>query len=479
MPRGRSAVLLVMAWAALATGIAISPVSGTGLRTLCNVAIVSDRLRELQPMVRAAEEQQAARETLKLLAARVEHESKALVSSLATMSELHGDDDRLSQDGQNDAAEIGWLTSEAVRLHTLLEEQQQQITLLEAEASGSASRAREVFDLLDVNEDGILSLDEFQEAASTLFSGVSENMLKATMKARFDSADVDSDGNLDFDEFAAMLASMRGDALPPLREARAVGLANLLDVTLKLTSHNLARELISTCSATTTPGGRVTTLSSCVERWCEIDAQATATAARLTERDGAVSYVGRASEYEVLLSSVRHLATDLSLDNLNSTEWSILRMQRMARQAVVGLRTTLAFCWRGLRIMAADLRVVLAVGRQFFTGAKINDKDVKHVGRTLVDLIALVPYTIIMLIPLSPPGHVFVFSLLNRAFPAAVPSAFTQQRQDVDVIYSQIAAEAARDSRSYSSLLAGGATKRLRTASLRIWRAVTKRPPSR
>eukprot|EP00326_Haptolina_ericina_P016648 CAMPEP_0181178490 /NCGR_PEP_ID=MMETSP1096-20121128/5751_1 /TAXON_ID=156174 ORGANISM="Chrysochromulina ericina, Strain CCMP281" /NCGR_SAMPLE_ID=MMETSP1096 /ASSEMBLY_ACC=CAM_ASM_000453 /LENGTH=120 /DNA_ID=CAMNT_0023266769 /DNA_START=301 /DNA_END=661 /DNA_ORIENTATION=- len=37
-----------------------------------------------------------------------------------------------------------------------------------------------------------------------------------------------------------------------------------------------------------------------------------------------------------------------------------------------------------------------------------------------------------MVIPMSPPGHVFAFSLLNRCFPGAKPSGFTMQRQDLD-----------------------------------------------
>ena len=37
---------------------------------------------------------------------------------------------------------------------------------------------------------------------------------------------------------------------------------------------------------------------------------------------------------------------------------------------------------------------------------------------------------------MSPPGHVFAFSVLNRVFPNAVPSAFTAQRQDINDIYT-------------------------------------------
>lgn len=75
-------------------------------------------------------------------------------------------------------------------------------------------------------------------------------------------------------------------------------------------------------------------------------------------------------------------------------------------------------------------------------GTPMQPSDWALCRRTLTDMAMLVPYTIIMVIPLSPPGHVFAVSLLNRCFPAAVPSQFTSQRQDVYEIYSRIAVEA-------------------------------------
>merc|ERR1719487_2722062 len=77
----------------------------------------------------------------------------------------------------------------------------------------------------------------------------------------------------------------------------------------------------------------------------------------------------------------------------------------------------------------------------------MGPKDWALVRRVALDLIALVPYTIIMIVPLSPPGHVFAFSLMKRCFPNAVPSPFTEERQDIYEIYSRIANEAA-DARS-------------------------------
>ena len=72
----------------------------------------------------------------------------------------------------------------------------------------------------------------------------------------------------------------------------------------------------------------------------------------------------------------------------------------------------------------------------------MQPKDWALVKRVVIDLVSLIPYTVIMVIPLSPPGHVFAFSLWKKCFPAAVPSMFTAQRQDVYEIYSRIAYEA-------------------------------------
>merc|ERR1712196_10117 len=86
--------------------------------------------------------------------------------------------------------------------------------------------------------------------------------------------------------------------------------------------------------------------------------------------------------------------------------------------------------------------------------------DQQLMKRTTIDLVMLVPYSIIMIIPLTPPGHVFAFSMLKRCFPAAVPSAFTETRQDLLEVYSQLSAPAVEKSRIKSSLRKVRWTKR-------------------
>lgn len=102
----------------------------------------------------------------------------------------------------------------------------------------------------------------------------------------------------------------------------------------------------------------------------------------------------------------------------------------------------MAFCGTGLRILARDIVEVGGLIRACWAGGRMGSADWALVRRVVSDCVALVPYTIIMIIPLSPPGHVFAFSLLNRVFPGAVPSGFTAQRQDINELYARIAAEA-------------------------------------
>ena len=49
-----------------------------------------------------------------------------------------------------------------------------------------------------------------------------------------------------------------------------------------------------------------------------------------------------------------------------------------------------------------------------------------------------IPFLIILIIPLSPVGHVLVFSFFQKNFPEFFPSSFTEQRQNVTKIYRDI-----------------------------------------
>ena len=55
--------------------------------------------------------------------------------------------------------------------------------------------------------------------------------------------------------------------------------------------------------------------------------------------------------------------------------------------------------------------------------------------RTFKDVITFIPFIIILLIPLSPIGHVLVFRAIQRFFPDFFPSCFTETRQNLLQLY--------------------------------------------
>ena len=55
--------------------------------------------------------------------------------------------------------------------------------------------------------------------------------------------------------------------------------------------------------------------------------------------------------------------------------------------------------------------------------------------RTFKDIITFIPVVIILIIPLSPVGHVLVFGAIQRFFPDFFPSCFSEQRQNLLELY--------------------------------------------
>jgi len=55
--------------------------------------------------------------------------------------------------------------------------------------------------------------------------------------------------------------------------------------------------------------------------------------------------------------------------------------------------------------------------------------------RTFKDIITFIPVIIILIIPLSPVGHVMVFGAIQRFFPDFFPSCFTERRQNLLSLY--------------------------------------------
>jgi hypothetical protein len=56
-------------------------------------------------------------------------------------------------------------------------------------------------------------------------------------------------------------------------------------------------------------------------------------------------------------------------------------------------------------------------------------------SRTFKDIITFIPVVIILIIPMTPVGHVLVFGAIQRFYPGFFPSCFTEQRQNLLQLY--------------------------------------------
>ena len=51
--------------------------------------------------------------------------------------------------------------------------------------------------------------------------------------------------------------------------------------------------------------------------------------------------------------------------------------------------------------------------------------------RTARDVLTFIPFAIVLIAPITPIGHVLVFSFMQRYFPGFFPSQFTTRRQEL------------------------------------------------
>merc|ERR1719399_2171738 len=71
------------------------------------------------------------------------------------------------------------------------------------------------------------------------------------------------------------------------------------------------------------------------------------------------------------------------------------------------------------------------IGRAVLQGYTLRGREVKLLRRIAKDMFTVIPFVIILLIPLTPLGHVLVFSFIQRYFPDFFPSQFTESRQKI------------------------------------------------
>ncbi|KAL3690632.1 hypothetical protein R1sor_004283 [Riccia sorocarpa] len=114
------------------------------------------------------------------------------------------------------------------------------------------------------------------------------------------------------------------------------------------------------------------------------------------------------------------------------------RMQMSFSEGLVKVKEGAGFYWRGLRLLGGDLVYSSRLFWVAVTGTTLKPREVQTLRRTTRDIFTMVPFTIILIAPITPVGHVMVFSFLQRYFPGFFPSAFSLKRQEVMKRYELI-----------------------------------------
>jgi len=93
------------------------------------------------------------------------------------------------------------------------------------------------------------------------------------------------------------------------------------------------------------------------------------------------------------------------------------------------------FYVKGTRLFIDDFVFCLNLIGRALQGYTLKPREVRTLRRTIKDTITFIPVVIILIIPLTPIGHVLVFGAIQRVFPDFFPSCFTERRQNLLELY--------------------------------------------
>ncbi|KAL6761963.1 hypothetical protein V8C86DRAFT_2526853 [Haematococcus lacustris] len=117
---------------------------------------------------------------------------------------------------------------------------------------------------------------------------------------------------------------------------------------------------------------------------------------------------------------------------------SLTKARLQVKEGLDKVREAVDFMTRGLRLLGSDIASAARLFGKAASGGTLKPREVSALRRTARDLLTFIPFTIILIIPLTPLGHVLVFGFIQTYFPSFFPSCFTNQRQDLMIRYEEL-----------------------------------------
>ena len=165
-----------------------------------------------------------------------------------------------------------------------------------------------------------------------------------------------------------------------------------------------------------------------------------------------VSMVDRGEPEFISDDDLTELATDIpdlknrlgiADDGLPSMSLELIgeRIARTAKETGEKITEGAEFMGRGVKMLASDIGSSARFFGRAAMGTTLRPREVQTIRQTTLDIFTFVPFVIILIIPLTPVGHVLVFSFIQRYFPAFFPSQFSTRRQEVMKKYEDLSAQ--------------------------------------
>ena len=120
------------------------------------------------------------------------------------------------------------------------------------------------------------------------------------------------------------------------------------------------------------------------------------------------------------------------------------RASRTVEEASETVREAITFVVRGVTLMGTDIGQSARLFLRAAFGTTLRPREVQLLRRTVLDVFTFVPFVIILLIPLTPVGHVLVFGFIQKYFPQLFPSQFTTRRQELMQKYEELKEQLAK-----------------------------------
>ena len=156
---------------------------------------------------------------------------------------------------------------------------------------------------------------------------------------------------------------------------------------------------------------------------------------------GAAEFISD-EDLTVLATDIPDLKSRLGIadDGLTSLSPEVIgeRVGQSMRESVDKAKEGGEFMGRGVKMLFSDIGASARFFGRAAMGSTLRPREVQTIRRTTLDIFTFMPFVIILIIPLTPVGHVLIFSFIQKYFPALFPSQFSGRRQAVMKKYEEL-----------------------------------------